>query len=855
MTSQPSGASSLFSSLVFSRTPQLADSLRAPSVGERRTTMSVSLFLSTRTGNRVFGKAGGSGFLRALFLAIAITALPCFHAPARAQSGSSHNGAATVRDGTRGAIAGASVRILGAGGLLSRQTTNAAGQLDLSTLPAGTYVIEISAEGFQTFSQRFTLPAAGTLEWTLEVAGTHQTVNVLGAGLPEIPDETAKSVTVIPAEELRARDIVTLSDALRSVPGLQLQQLGAPAGIASYRFRGLRPEDSALQLDGFRLADPSDNKGSARPLLTEMAITSADRLEILRGAASSLYGTNAVGGVINAQTRYPAAPRSGYLAMEGGSLGLLLPSAGISGQAELSASRRLAYSLNLTHQNYLSGPDGQDATRNTTGSAAAWFTLAPAARLFTRFTLSDGFGYLNESPAPTPNLPDPPRGAIVRDARAYPDAQANFYPQINDPDNHQRIRFYSGAARLEFAPVEFWQQSLGFQSLRARRRYTDGPDLAPLARTLGLVDPLTPSLGRYDSSAEQLVWQNSLRASSVDRFHAGLEYNRVSIDQLEFGQTTVARQNSLSVSARNHASLFDGRVQAQLGGQIEFYSLSAPEFFATGNVSNPSPYTGVGELSAPRAYTADASLAWFLRRSGTKLRAHAGNGFRSPSLYERYGSGGRSSYYGDPLLKPERTNFIDAGLDQKLWGDRVEASATWFYSRLHTIIDFGGTPADRFGRFFGYVNTRGGNARGAELSVRARPARALSFNAGYTYTNSDLPFATAAGTTRVLGVADHQFNAGVLVEPTRRLSAHLQVYAVSNHDFPLFGSTFPFPFGVFRFPGYARLDLTLGAELLRRERHSLRWSLRVDNLLDQQYFSAGFREPGAVARTGLRWEF
>ena len=192
---------------------------------------------------------------------------------------------------------------------------------------------------------------------------------------------------------------------------------------------------------------------------------------------------------------------------------------------------------------------------------------------------------------------------------------------------------------------------------------------------------------------------------------------------------------------------------------------------------------------------------------------------------------------------------------QKLWGDRVEASATWFYSRLHTIIDFGGTPADRFGRFFGYVNTRGGNARGAELSVRARPARALSFNAGYTYTNSDLPFATAAGTTRVLGVADHQFNAGVLVEPTRRLSAHLQVYAVSNHDFPLFGSTFPFPFGVFRFPGYARLDLTLGAELLRRERHSLRWSLRVDNLLDQQYFSAGFREPGAVARTGLRWEF
>lgn len=770
---------------------------------------------------------------------------------ARAQSPASLR--ATVLDRSGRTIPGALVRIFGATATVAQQTVGGDGKVQLGALPAGSYVIEVSAAGFQTLSRRVSLPLAdGQIEWVLEVAGTHQSVNVLGAGLPEIPDESAKSITVIPAEELRARDIVTLADALRSVPGLQLQQLGAPAGLASFRFRGLRPEDTALQLDGFRLADPSENKGSARPLLSEMAITSADRLEILRGAASSLYGTNAIGGVINAQTRYPAAERSGYLSMEGGSLGLLLPSAGLSGWTK---SQRLAYTLNLTHQNYLSGPDGQDATRNSTGSAAAWFTLTPAARLFTRFTLSDGFGYLNESPSPLANLPDPPAASIVRDAHAYPGAQANFYPQINDPDNHQSIRFYSGAARLEWTATDFWQQTVGFQSLRARRRYTDGPGLDPLARALGLSDPLTTSLGRYDSAAEQLQWQNALRVSSVDRVHVGLEYNRVSIDQLEFGQTTRANQNSLSLSARNHASLLGGRLQAQLGGQLEFYSLTAPEFFATGNVSNPSPYTNVGQLSAPRAYTADAALAYFLPRTGTKLRAHLGNGFRSPSLYERYGSGGRNSYYGDPLLKPERTNFIDAGVDQKLWRDRLEASATWFYTHLQTIIDFGVTPADRFGRNFGYLNTRGGNARGAELSLRARPARALSFNAGYTYTNSDLPFATAAGTTRVLGVANHQFNAGMLVEPVRRLQTHLQVYAVSDHDFPLFGSAFPFPFGVLRFPGYARLDLTIGAELLRRERSTLRYTLRVDNLLNQDYFSAGFREPGATARTGLRWEF
>jgi vitamin B12 transporter len=814
--------------------PRLGGNYNAPSEGERRTTM----------------KAVRYGRVLATLLFFLLSCSNPAWILAAAQSKSL---TAVVRDRTGGRIPQAHLRVFESSSASALQLSATDGQFDLSNLQPGSYLIEISADGFQTLSKRLTWPPSDEpLEWVLDVAGTHQNINVLASDLASLPDEEAKSVSIVDSEELRARDVVTLGDALRSVPGLQLQQLGGPSGLSSIRFRGLRPEDAAIQMDSFRFTDPSDNKGSPRSLLTEFSVAGVGRLEILRGAASSLYGTHAIGGVVNAMTQYPTKPLGGYISMQGGSMGLLLPSAGVAGWID---SQRLAYALDLTHQNYLSGLDGQDASRNTSGTAATWLDLHSRARLFTRFSMSDSFAYLNESPSPALDLPELPSGVLVRDAVSFPDSQGNFYPQLNDPDNHQHIRFFAGAMKLDLDGASIWHQTVGFQAMRARRRYDDGPNLDPLAATLGYPESSTTRLSRYDSSNDQLYWRNAVAITGTDTMHLGAEFSRTAIDQLEFGQTTVATQKALAIQASNILRLADGRLRLQFGGQAEFYLLNTPEFLAPEGTSNPSPYTEVGKLDAPSAYTADISLAYQLRPGSTKLRAHAGNGFRSPSLYERYGSGGRGFYYGNPLVKPERTNFIDAGVDQKFWGERAEAGATWYYSRLHTIIDFGSTPADQFGRFFGYVNTRGGSARGVEILLKARPHRMFSLSTGYTYANSDLPFATAAGTTRVFGVSDHQLNAGLLVTPAHRLRVHLQTYAVSSHDFPLFGSAFPFPSGVYRFSGYTLLDLTTSADLISNERQTLRFTFRADNLLNQEYFNAGFREPKTNFCTGLRWEF
>src|SRR5205823_12437985 len=164
------------------------------------------------------------------------------------------------------------------------------------------------------------------------------------------------------------------------------------------------------------------------------------------------------------------------------------------------------------------------------------------------------------------------------------------------------------------------------------------------------------------------------------------------------------------------------------------------------------------------------SVSYFANTSGTKFRAHAGNAYRAPSLFERFGGGFFNDFftgqlvftpYGDPFLSPDRYNSVDGGVDQYLWRDRVRISSTFFYSRVVTITAFDlGTPiraaTDPYGRSSGYINGSGGLSRGLELAWELRPASSFSLNGSYTYTRANLyRDITVLCFRRVLGVPRH----------------------------------------------------------------------------------------------------
>jgi iron complex outermembrane receptor protein len=251
------------------------------------------------------------------------------------------------------------------------------------------------------------------------------------------------------------------------------------------------------------------------------------------------------------------------------------------------------------------------------------------------------------------------------------------------------------------------------------------------------------------------------------------------------------------------------------------------------------------------------------RSSGTKLRAHAGNGYRAPSLFERFGTFFSSffgySVFGDPRLRPDRSFAVDAGIDQTLFRNRLRASATYFYTRLQEVIifDFSGAidpVTDPFGRFGGYRNTNGGIARGAELSMTASPIRSLNISAGYTYTKSLQRTPQVPGTLRSLVIPDHQFSVVASQTIGRRLLLNFDFVASSDYIGAILDPS-TFNNRGYRFPGYARADVGGSYTLPLDENRSLRFFAYVDNLFDREYFESGFRTSGRIGRAGATFSF
>src|SRR5262249_48373096 len=146
-----------------------------------------------------------------------------------------------------------------------------------------------------------------------------------------------------------------LPEALTTIAGLRVQRQGGPGALTALRFRGLRSQDTSILVDDLRVRDASDLYGSALPFFEDLTLSGIDRVEVVRGAGSTLYGTNAVGGVINLiPARGAGAPRFEALA-EGGSLGLFHGRLAGSGGTE-----RLGYSFGFDQTNVANGVDGDD---------------------------------------------------------------------------------------------------------------------------------------------------------------------------------------------------------------------------------------------------------------------------------------------------------------------------------------------------------------------------------------------------------------------------------------------------------------------------------------------------------------
>lgn len=768
-----------------------------------------------------------------------------------------------VVDSQQGAIAGATVALIARDGDRRNLISDSTGECVFTAAPAGEYLVQAAAPGFDASQPRMLdVKGEGSLrvQISLGVAQVHSSVVVTASGTAQTTDELSKALTVVDGETMELRGYRAVSEALLDVPGVRVQQLGGPGSTTYFKIRGLRNADTAVLVDGMRLRDAAGTQADASGVLQDLVITDTSRIETLRGAGSSLYGTDATGGVVNIVTDPGGGRTRGSIGIDGGSLSAVR---GIARLAGGFRQDRFQYSLGVTHWNVMGGVDGDSPARNTSAQGQLTYRLSPIAWLTGRIYFGDSFSFIRLTARSVGVLP---KTGIVDAVPVSPGEEhlyeagaplsqlvlgrATFMPAAANPDSTRAGRFFTGAVRLTVRPSDGIGFTAQYQELSTTRDYGDGP-AGPGSQPAG--NNLSSYVGRIRTA-------NARTDISLGRYQlidAGYEFenedfqNRLLPPPPTSSFFSDIGQGSHALFAQDQVRLLDGRLLFAAGYRAQFFSLEQPRFQPVAG----APYRGTF-AAPPTAQTGDLSAAYTFRRSGTKIRAHAGRGYRAPSLYERFGtffSGAGYTLYGDPGLRPDRSSSIDGGIDQMLWNSRVQLSASYFYTRLNEVILFDTTGAitpltDPLGRNGGYRNTGGGLARGVEFSAAAAVTRSLQLNGAYTYTDSRQRTPLVAGVWQSYEIPRQEYSAFAAQRFNARWTGILGYVGSSDYLTSLSGHAF-------RFHGATRGQALVSYRKPVGESQAVRLYFKADNLLNQTYFENGFRTPGVTFTGGTQFEF
>jgi len=455
-------------------------------------------------------------------------------------------------------------------------------------------------------------------------------VIVSASRVPVAAREVGSAVTVLDGADLERRQIREVAEALRTVPGLSVRRSGGVGSVAQVRIRGAEANHTLVLIDGVEVNDVS---GGSEFDFGDLLAVDIDRIEVLRGPQSAVWGSDAIGGVVNVVTRRGAGKPSGTVRMEGGS----------HRTGELAGALRAggeAWHFNLAGSAFGTRGISVADARNGNGEADA----------FRRETLQLRTGF-----SPFEILHIDLVGRYAR-ARIDNDGFAGGIGAIDDDVatvKHQRSG--RAQARLELLGGA-WEHVAGVAYSDDDRDNLTGPrETSNFQGDKRKFDYRTTYTFRTPGFADARHTLTGVAEHERDGVYVATGFSTVdrSIEQDGFaGEYRLALWDSLflSGSLRHDANeLFDD------------------------------------------ADTWRATAAYLYAPTETRLHASAGKGVKNPTLFELFGF--TAGFVGNPNLTPEEAVGWDAGVEQSLWGGRATVDVTYFNNRIRELIQGSGNTA------------------------------------------------------------------------------------------------------------------------------------------------------------------
>lgn len=504
---------------------------------------------------------------------------------------------------------------------------------------------------------------------------------VTATRIPTPAERVPAAVTVLTRSDIEERGYQTLSEALAAVPGLRIATLGGLGQQSSVFLRGTNSRHVLVLLDGVPVNDTSEPNGAfnfGNELLGDI-----ERIEVVRGPASALYGSGALGGVINLVTRRAPAntPVQAFGELAGGTQRTIRGTLGLAGTME-------GWDYMVAGQSLSSR--GSDATAprflSNTGEREGLTAQAATLRLGVQ----------------------PWEGGRIEALLRWRENHFSLDDVPNDDPNYDADdRRWFGQIRGETALFGgAWTTGLRAAITEDRRRYLNLPDAASSNSTDDL----------YRGQRTVLDWGNRVRLPETEWLRD---------TALAFGATHEEESTESAAGSPFFRTLTDAKatqdavhagIQGRVGGRLD--------------LSAGLRHDAAEDYDGFTSWRLGAVLA--LPEAWSRLQAAAGTSFKAPSLYQRFGRI-PGFFQGNPDLKPERSFAWEVGVETDVPGlgrdDFATLSVLYFDQRLKDLINFNAG-------FDTLENVDRARIQGVELGITLRPATWLDLRAAWTITDA-----------------------------------------------------------------------------------------------------------------------